>query len=63
MNAYGKTNREFKGNPTKMNEAWDETVSNLSRFDPTSTTGQLEAHAYVSILEQILFAAASSNGT
>lgn len=52
--------REFKGNPTKMNEAWDEVVSQLQRIDPTNQSSVVETHAYLSILEQILFASASS---
>jgi hypothetical protein len=44
-----------------MNEAWDETVENLQRIDPTTTEGRLKGHAYVSFLEQILVAGGTND--
>lgn len=64
--AYSRTVTEFRGNPEKMSDAWQETLGNLQRFDPAATRDWqqiVQAHAYVSILEQVLFSAINEQGS
>ena len=56
VNAYSRTFKGFSSDPDSMRDAWTESVDQLARLNPTDPGQAIQAHAYTSILEQVLFA-------
>lgn len=62
--AYERTQRELAKNKEMSGQVWDEALTKLQGFDPSqpSSSEFVEAHAAVSILEQVLTSVSGQQG-